>query len=181
MLPPVQKWSGLNQERNLHRLFRSQNSSKQIRVCGFWCERHQEMNFSLEEALLWIMGSYFSWKQWFEVKNVLMDLFLTNTQLLSSQDVNWWTGVMWITGWLLKVKVKCGQVWWPILRICALLLTRSHTHTHTLWTHTRSSGLFLSAVFISCLDSHSDGTHSLHRIFGWTVLLKLGNHQLSDH
>ncbi len=37
---------------------------------------------------------------WFEVKNVLMlDLFLTNTvntQLLTSLDINWWTGVVWI-------------------------------------------------------------------------------------
>ncbi len=45
-----------------------------------------------------IMDSYFSLDQWFEVKNVLMDLF----QLLSSPDVNWWTGVVWIT---------CGLLW----------------------------------------------------------------------
>ncbi len=32
----------------------------------------------------------------------MMDLFLINTQLLSSQDVNWWTGVVWIT---------CGLLW----------------------------------------------------------------------
>ncbi len=30
-----------------------------------------------------------------------MDLF-TNTQLLASQDINWWTGVVWIT---------CGLLW----------------------------------------------------------------------
>ncbi len=46
---------------------------------------------------------YFCQKQQFEVKNVLMlDLFLTNTQLLASQYVNWWTGVVWIT---------CGLLW----------------------------------------------------------------------
>ncbi len=56
------------------------------------------------------------------VKNIwMMDLFLTNTQVLSSQDINWWTGVVWTT---------CD-------------------------------------VFISCLDSHSDGTHSLQRIHWW--------------
>ncbi len=43
-----------------------------------------------------------------------------------------------------------GQVWWPILGICALHLTHpsahtqqwthTHTHTHTPWTHTWSSG-----------------------------------------
>ncbi len=31
--------------------------------------------------------------QWFEVKDILM-LYLF--QLLSSPDVNWWTGVVWI-------------------------------------------------------------------------------------
>ncbi len=42
--------------------------------------------------------------------------------------------------------VTCGQVWWPILGICALHLTHpsattnTHTHTHTPRTHTRSSG-----------------------------------------
>ncbi len=25
-----------------------------------------------------------------------MDLFLTNTQLLASEDINWWSGVVWI-------------------------------------------------------------------------------------
>ncbi len=45
------------------------------------------------------MDSYFNLKQRFEVKNILMlDLF----QLLSSPDVNWWTGVVWIT---------CGLLW----------------------------------------------------------------------
>ncbi len=49
---------------------------------------NRRRTFSLEEALLWIMNSYFAQKQWFEAKNILMmDLFLTNTQLLSSQDV----------------------------------------------------------------------------------------------
>ncbi len=71
--------------------------------------------FSLKEAILWT-EDYFSRKQQFKVKNILMDLFI-----LSSQDVNWWTGVVWIT---------CGY----------------------------------SDGFISCLDSHSDGTHSLQRI-----------------
>ncbi len=50
---------------------------------------NRRCTFSLEEALLWIMD----WKWRFRVKNVLMlDLF----QLLSSPDVNWWTGVVWI-------------------------------------------------------------------------------------
>ncbi len=31
----------------------------------------------------------------------MMDLFLTNMQILSSQDINWWTGVVWIIVMLL--------------------------------------------------------------------------------
>ncbi len=46
---------------------------------------NRRWTFSLEEALLWIIDLYFSRKQWFEVKIILMlDLF----QLLSSPDVN---------------------------------------------------------------------------------------------
>ncbi len=26
----------------------------------------------------------------------MMDLFLTNMQLFASQDINWWTGLVWI-------------------------------------------------------------------------------------
>ncbi len=33
----------------------------------------------------------------------------------------------------------CGQVWWPILRICPLHLTHPSAHSQQ-WTHTRSSG-----------------------------------------
>ncbi len=32
----------------------------------------------------------------------MMDLFLTNMQLFTSQDFNWWTGAVWIT---------CGLLW----------------------------------------------------------------------
>ncbi len=51
---------------------------------------NRRWTYSLEEELLWIMD--FSRKQWFEVKKFLMiDLFI-----LSSQYINWWTGVVWI-------------------------------------------------------------------------------------
>ncbi len=55
---------------------------------------------------------------------LMMDLFLTYMQIFTSQDVNWWTGLMWIT---------CD-------------------------------------VFISCLDSHSDGIRSLQRIIASDVM-----------
>ncbi len=55
------------------------------------------LTFALEKAILCIKNWNFSWKEQFEVKNVLMmDLFLTNMQLFASQDVDWWTGVVWI-------------------------------------------------------------------------------------
>ncbi len=40
------------------------------------------------------MNLDFGQKQQFEVKNILMDLFLTNTAL--GFIVNWWTGGVWI-------------------------------------------------------------------------------------
>ncbi len=68
-----------------------------------WETTERDRFCSLEEMLLWIMDLYFKQKQEFEVKNILMmDLFFTNTQLLSSEDINWWTGVVWIT---------CGLLW----------------------------------------------------------------------
>ncbi len=38
----------------------------------------------------------------YRLNNLIMDLSLTNTYIFSSQDINWWTGVMWIT---------CGLLW----------------------------------------------------------------------
>ncbi len=80
-------------------------------------------------------------------------------------SLNTGTGELSVNKWENKVTcITYGQVWWPILRICALHLihprcarTHTHTHTHThssehththtavnthtqQWTHTRSSG-----------------------------------------
>ncbi len=77
----IASWFGPNQERNLHRsstVYKPktvQNSSKQI--CGW--------------ILMWGSSRY----------TFLEGFVFTNTQLLSSQDVNWWTGVVWITWGLL--------------------------------------------------------------------------------
>ncbi len=38
----------------------------------------------------------------YDLLSSIMDLFLTNMQLFTSQDVNRWTGVLWIT---------CGLLW----------------------------------------------------------------------
>ncbi len=56
---------------------------KQCLICADFSPDSDEINFPLEEAVLWVMDSYFIQKQWFEVKNILvMDLFLTNTAFL---------------------------------------------------------------------------------------------------
>ncbi len=86
---------------------------------GRECRKSWERTFSLEDVLLRTEDSNFRWKQQFEAKNALMmDLVLTKH--FTSQDVSWWTGVVWI-----------------II-------------------------MFLSAVW-----THSDGTHSLQRIYWW--------------
>ncbi len=57
----------------------------------FHCRKHY---YGL--ALLWLLWTCISARS-NGFKNILIvDLFLTNTQFLSSQDVNWWTGVVWI-------------------------------------------------------------------------------------
>ncbi len=83
----------MNQERYMHTLL-CENSSEQIWWILIW-EDNTRWSFSLNEALLWtcILARSNS----FKLKTfVMVDLFLTNTQLFTLQDVNWWTGVMWI-------------------------------------------------------------------------------------
>ncbi len=66
--------------------FTRQNSSKQICVWIFDVRDNSRCTLSLRKSY------YELWTQ-ISVKNILMlDLF----QLLSSPDVNWWTGVLWI-------------------------------------------------------------------------------------
>ncbi len=72
--------------------FTSQNSSKQI--CG-WILMWETTGDALSH---WRKRYYGLWNH-ILVQNVLMlDLF----HLLSSQDINWWTGVVWI---------NCGLLW----------------------------------------------------------------------
>ncbi len=48
------------------------------------------------------LWTHFGEKQWFKQNSLTMDLFLSNTQLFTSQDVNLCTGAVWIT---------CGLLW----------------------------------------------------------------------
>ncbi len=79
------------------------HSSRSINICADFSPDSDKTHFSLEKATLWIEDLYFSWKKRFDVKYILtVYLFLRNTQLFSSQDVKWWTGLVWIT---------CGLLW----------------------------------------------------------------------
>ncbi len=116
----------------------------------------RRLTYSLNEALLWMMDLYFSWKQWFKVKNILMDLFLINTQLLSSQDVNWWTGVVWIT---------CGLLWCFYQLFGLSFWRHPFTAEHPLLRHFSKS------------DEETNSSTSWMAwekmcIFGWTLRLK---------
>ncbi len=75
-------------------------------VGWFSWDRTTVMDFSLKEELFWITVWYLGQKLRFDVK-LMMDLFLTNMQLFTSQNVSCWTGVMPITsgllGWLYQL------------------------------------------------------------------------------
>ncbi len=67
-----------------------------------------------------------------------------------------------------------GQKWWFYVKmsywLICFLQTRSFSFHKTLIDGLERCGLLVDYcdVFISCLDSHSDGTHSLQRIHWWT-------------
>ncbi len=94
MLPPVEKCISccLSHQNPATYLFRAVLAFKQCLICADFSPDSHQNTFSLEEAL-WIMDSCL-------FKNILMrDL----SHLLSSQDVNWWTGVVWIIVMFLSV------------------------------------------------------------------------------
>ncbi len=72
---PSKKLSRLNQERNPHRsstVYNQKHSKTAVNkyVDGFWCDN---MDFFTGGS---VMDSYFSWKQWFEVKTSSWICFL---------------------------------------------------------------------------------------------------------
>ncbi len=57
-------------------------------VWAYFSPNSDETTFSQDKLVLWIEDSYFSWKQQFEVKNVLMiNLLITNIHFFASQEV----------------------------------------------------------------------------------------------
>ncbi len=119
MLPPVKTvfWSesGEKSAQIKHRLQAKTALNKY--VAGFWCERQQKMDFSLEEVLL------------------IIDSYLSNGLKLKT---SWWI----CFSFCLLQMLTDGLEW------CGLLV-------------------YYCDVFISCLNSNSDGTHSLQSIHCW--------------
>ncbi len=72
-------------------------SSKHVCQWILMWENNRGRTFSLEEALLWIiMDAYFGLNLLFSyLFSLIMDLFLTNMQVCTSQDIIWWPGLLW--------------------------------------------------------------------------------------
>ncbi len=89
-----------------------------------------------------------------------MDLFLTNMQILASQDVNWWTGVVWnivmflsaVWTLILTAPIHCrGSIAEQVME-CYISpnLMKKQTHLHIGWPegeHISSKFLFLGELF----------------------------------
>ncbi len=135
-------------------------------VGGFWCKRQQGMDFITGGSV--IMDSYFSQKQWFEDKNfLLMDLFLTNKQLLASQDVNWWTGVVWIT---------CGLLWCFYQLFGLSFWRHPFTAEHPLvskWFNATFLQIWWRNAVIYISDGLRMSSFSKFSFFGWTIPLNV--------
>ncbi len=104
------------------------------------------------------------------INTLTTDLFLTNMQLFSSQDINWWTGVVWIT--------------------CVLLWCFYHLFGLSFWRHPFTAGVtihcwasdgmlhFTKSVPMkkqTRLHLRSSEGESIFQIFifGWTIPFKV--------
>ncbi len=98
------------------------------------------------------------------VKNILMmDLF----QLLSSQDVNWWTGVVWIT---------CGLLWCFYQLFGLSFWRHPFTAEHPLlskWCNDTFLQIWWRNKLIYILDGLMVSTFTANVHFGWTIHLNL--------
>ncbi len=127
-------------------LFRAVLSCKRCLICADFSPDSDQNTFSLEEALIWIMDHIW-------VKNILMlDLF----KLLSSQDVNWWTGVVWIT---------CGLLWCFLSAVWTLILTAP--------IHCRAS---IAETLMQWHISTNLMKKQTHRNLGWPEMSTLSAH-----
>ncbi len=102
-------------------------------ICADFSPDSDQTMLSLEEVLLWIMDSYFSRKQWFEVKTSLWWIYFFQTHsfclLQMLTDGLEWCGLLWcfyqlfglsfwrhpFTAKHLLMRHRCDailQIWW---------------------------------------------------------------------
>ncbi len=73
----------------------------------------------------------------------MIDVFFTNMQLLSSQDVNWWTGVVWIIVMFLVDTDSDGTHslqsihWWDTDAMLHFSKPDEETNSSTSWDYLR--------------------------------------------
>ncbi len=117
-------------------------------VTGFWCERQQEMD--------WRKRYYGLWTHILVKNFLMMDLF----QLLSSQDVNWWTGVVWI------IVMFLSAVWTLILT--APIHCRASIDETLMQCYISPN--MMKNTFILILDGLRISTFSANfHVFVWTI------------
>ncbi len=140
-------------------LFWTVFACKRCLICADFSLDSDQMTFSMKEALSWI-EDYLSWKQRFEVKNGLMDAFLTNTHIFPSQDINWWTGV------------TCGLLW------CFYQLFGLSFWRHPFTAEDPLLSKWCIATFLQiCSDEETNSSTSwmtwggvnFKQIFGWPI------------
>ncbi len=127
----------------------------------------------------------------FKLQNVLkIDLFLTNMQILASQDINWWTGVVWIT---------CGLLWcfyqlFGLSFWCLCLCNRSKpikrqkkarsSHTETETAHAYSclcfNGLKSVVLKLLCLKTRVHATDVVPRLGTSSLFCRVGSCSYSE-
>ncbi len=146
----------------------SENSPKKY-VGGFWCKKT-----TLDEHFHWRKRYYVLWtsilarSENLKLKR-LNDEFLKNMQLFTSQDVNWWTGVMWTT---------CGLLW------CFYQLFGLSFWRHPFTAEDQLVSKWCNAKFLQiCSDEETNSSTSWMAwrwvnfqqmlIFGWTIPLML--------
>ncbi len=103
--------------------------------------------FLMEKAILWIEDLKT------EVKNALkMDLFITDLQLFTSQDVNWWSEVKWITCGLLWCFYQLFGLWrHPFTANISKSIPLNRNSTHLAWSEDEyifSKWLFLGELLL---------------------------------
>ncbi len=106
-----------------------------------------------------------------------MDLFLTNTHLLASLDVNWWTGVVWIIVmflsdvWtlILTAPIHCRASIAEQVMKCYISTNQMKKQTH-LWLH--HYFVYYRYLLVShekCLLNLSNISRNFFRFWKWTT------------